>query len=128
MEKTIKDRLLEFIEHKSISVRQFELASGLGSAYIAHMPKKMSPRKISGISAAYPELNLTWLLEGRGEMLLKTPEDAIEQSKRIDAISQLRLTLAAKDEVIAAKDEIIETLRDAIALYKKRIEELERSR
>ena len=92
------------------------------------MPKKISDRKLSGITAAFPELNLVWLVQGKGEMINETPEDIIEQSRRIDTLATLRQTIAAKDEVIASKEEVIRTLRETIEVYRKRIAELEGSR
>ena len=120
MKDTVKDRLLAFIDYKGMTVRNFEIRTGLGAAYIAHFPKKgITPRKLGGIHYAFPELNVNWLLEGVGDMVIDSPEDVIAQSERIDAISYMKQTIAAKDEVI-------KTLRETIELYRKRIEELEK--
>ena len=120
MKETVKDRLLAFIEYKGMTVRNFEIKTGLGPTFLAHFQKKgISPRKLGGIHYAFPELNINWLLEGVGDMVIESPEDVIAQSERIDAISYMKQT-------IAAKDELIKTLRDTIELYRKRIEELEK--
>lgn len=79
MQSTVKDRLMLFIEHKGISVRQFERETNLSNGYVRGIDKTIMPNKLEGISLQYSELNTGWLLTGEGEMLntsvLPTPSN-----------------------------------------------------
>lgn len=125
MAQTIKDRILEFIAFKKISVHKFEMDSGLGNAYVTRMPKRITDNKLRGLRAAYPELNINWLLTGDGDMLLETPDDPATFTKRLDALNSMRMTIEAKDALIKAKDETIEILKQTVEVYRETISILE---
>lgn len=68
---TIKERLILFIDYKDISVREF-------CRKINYSATNFAPKKITGglgsdilmnIVTNYPEINLDWLITGRGEMI-----------------------------------------------------------
>lgn len=65
----MKERLMEFIQHKEISNRKFLLKCGLSGTYISTLTGNPSGDTIKKIEEAYPELNTDWLLTGAGEML-----------------------------------------------------------
>jgi hypothetical protein len=69
METTVKQRLLDFIYYLRISQAEFCDKIGASHAYVTSMRKSISSDKLSAISAQYPELNIEWLLTGKGEML-----------------------------------------------------------
>lgn len=69
MGNTIKERTLEFINYKNISVKEFETRCGLSNGYIAAMRKGYGADKLNNVLSAYPELNRDWLLYNEGEML-----------------------------------------------------------
>ena len=70
MGATIKERTLEFIKYKGISVKEFEIRCGLSNGYVSSMRKGFGTDKLSNVLSAFPELNREWLLYGEGEMLL----------------------------------------------------------
>lgn len=70
MENTIKQRLIAFIEHKGISVRQFEREAGLSNGYMKSLRNAPSLEKMRMIIDTYPELNKKWLETGEGNMLV----------------------------------------------------------
>ena len=70
MGQTIKERTIEFIKYKKISVKEFEIRCGLSNGYVANMRKGYSAEKLKDVLSAYPELNRDWLLYNEGEMLL----------------------------------------------------------
>lgn len=70
MDNTIKDRTLEFIRYKGISMKAFETKCGLSSGYVTSMRKGYGSEKLSNVLTAFPELNRDWLLYGEGNMLL----------------------------------------------------------
>lgn len=69
MDNTIKDRTLEFIRYKGISMKAFETQCGLSSGYVTSMRKGYGSEKLNNVLTAFPELNRDWLLYGEGNML-----------------------------------------------------------
>ncbi|MCV6629086.1 MAG: hypothetical protein OIF50_04415 [Flavobacteriaceae bacterium] len=69
--KTI-DRIMIFIEHLNISVRQFDLSIGASNGYTLRMKKNnasVGSDVIENIAKKYPEVSIEWLVTGRGQML-----------------------------------------------------------
>lgn len=66
---TIKDRILTFIKFEGISVRQFENTASLSNGAVSKMGNDPRRRIIDNIATAYPQLNMDWVLTGKGEML-----------------------------------------------------------
>lgn len=77
MEKTVKQRLMEFAEFRNLSISKFESLCGLGNGYVGKLKGEPGSRKLEDILKAFPELNRAWLLFGKGEMLKSTP--AVQQ-------------------------------------------------
>lgn len=75
MGQTIKERTIEFIKYKGISVKEFEIRCGLSNGYVANMRKGYSAEKLKDVLSAYPELNRDWLLYNEGEMLKEQPTE-----------------------------------------------------
>lgn len=73
MEKTVKQRLMEFAEFRNLSISKFESLCGLGNGYVGKLKSEPGSRKLEDILKAFPELNRAWLLFGEGEMLKTTP-------------------------------------------------------
>lgn len=69
MEKTVKQRLMEFAEFRNLSISKFESLCGLGNGYVGKLKSEPGSRKLEDILKAFPELNRAWLLFGEGEML-----------------------------------------------------------
>lgn len=69
MERTIKDRTIEFVRFKGITMKTFEMRCGLSSGYVTSMRKGFGADKLNNVLTAYPELNRDWLLYGEGQML-----------------------------------------------------------
>ena len=65
----IKQRLLDFIDHKNLSVNRFCTMCGFSSAYVRNIQKTISQRYLKIISKAFPDLNIHWLETGEGQML-----------------------------------------------------------
>ncbi len=73
MEKSVPDRLNEFIKYLKISVSEFErnigVSNGLISKYINGGSKSLGSEKIETIIRLYPNLNTNWLFSGLENML-----------------------------------------------------------
>ena len=70
--ETQKERLKQFIEAMGFSVREFERAIGISSSTITHVKDNLSAKMKEKISANFQQLNMDWLLTGRGDMLKQT--------------------------------------------------------
>lgn len=66
---TTKDRLKEFLSYKKIGRNKFETKLGLASGYMSSKGITITSEVIEKTSSEYPELNLDWLITGKGEML-----------------------------------------------------------
>lgn len=80
-EKTVKQRLLDYLKHKRITQKEFTEALGVSPTYIGAMRKGMPPVKMKRISELYPDLNRDWLLYGDGEMLLNPGDESTGRLK-----------------------------------------------
>ena len=69
MNKSVKDRTIEFVKYKGITMKSFELKCGLSTGYVTSMRKGFGIDKLNNVLTAFPELNRDWLLYGEGEML-----------------------------------------------------------
>lgn len=65
----IKDRLMQFIKYKGITVQAFERLCGLSNGYVAAIRKGIGSEKLENILTQFPELNRAWLLGRCSEML-----------------------------------------------------------
>lgn len=65
---TIKDRVLEFIKAEGLTVKKFETTSSLSNGAVSKMGDNTRRRILDLISGAYPQLNMSWLLTGDGDM------------------------------------------------------------
>ena len=75
MEKTIKDRVKDFIEYKGLKMKDFESMCGLSTGYVTSMRKGFGREKLNNVLTAFPDLNRDWLLYGEGEMILNSTND-----------------------------------------------------
>lgn len=66
---TIKERLIKFIEHKGVTKYNFYKTVGLSNGFLDKEGAIYSS-KCELISEAFPDLNIDWLITGRGNMSL----------------------------------------------------------
>ncbi|MCL2597272.1 MAG: XRE family transcriptional regulator [Paludibacter sp.] len=68
MENSVKQRLKDYLCFKKININFFENAIGVSNGYVGSMRKSIQPDKLESIALKFPDLNITWLLTGIGEM------------------------------------------------------------
>lgn len=78
MQTTVKERLVKFIKYKRISQRKFQETSKISNGFVSNIKVSIAPDTINKIKSAYPELNIDWLLEGKGDMLADTTPQVAE--------------------------------------------------
>lgn len=83
METSVKQRIMQFIENKNISIREFERFCGLSNGYMKSLRHAPKSDKLSAILSAYPELSQSWLLTGEGSMLNDNKQE-VNVQKRVD--------------------------------------------
>lgn len=133
---TITDRVKEYLDHRGLSMRQFDIAVNRAPGYLSNILKQgsvFSADLLSVIIEIYPDLNVEWLITGRGDMLSEIdkvndgpsdylPADSIDRAidKKIDRkIEDLSISLK---ELIAY--EINNRIEVSIKKYhEKKIEE-----
>lgn len=134
---TIKERLQMFIKHLNIGQKKFEQSCGLSNGYVNNIRRSITDEKLRMISSAYPELNLSWLMLGDGDMLRDSAPAAPVSSavgdgaisvagdenrvnseatllRAIDEISEQRKLVAKSQEQIDRLLNIIERMNENI--------------
>lgn len=117
----MKERILQFINYKGISNREFEIKCGMSNGYINSMRKGLGTLKIEQVLKQYPELNRNWLMTGEGEMLRGVTQaigdNSSHNTQSIGAqCSSCPITaqLVEKDRQIAKLQDTIDKLMEKI--------------
>ena len=66
--QTIKDRIRYYLKTKKVAPTNFEKTIGAGGSYLNNT-KSIGSEKLLAISRHYEDLDIDWLVTGRGEML-----------------------------------------------------------
>ncbi len=129
---TVKERLIQFIEYKKVSAREFCRRCGVSSSFVSNIGKSISGSYIDKISKQFPDLNLSWLLFGEGNMLTTPNANSTLQIENItipmeawSVIKQQAASLEARDRQIDTRDRHID---DLIAMLKQQIMPAETSK
>lgn len=69
MEKSVKERIIEFCKINKISRAKFEKSCSFSNGYVNNLKHCPKPDKLELIFKNFPQLNPSWLLTGEGEML-----------------------------------------------------------
>lgn len=80
MKGTVKERLMQFIKAKHMTVRSFESTCNMCNGYVSSIRKSIGVEKLQEINRAFPELNREWLLYGEGQMLNNSGAQTITQT------------------------------------------------
>lgn len=72
----MKQRIKEYLKYKGVKIIDFSATIGVSNAYISSIRRSIQPDKLVRIQQAYPDLNIEWLVTGRGNML-NTPQQAM---------------------------------------------------
>ncbi|MDE6339961.1 MAG: hypothetical protein K2K97_09275, partial [Muribaculaceae bacterium] len=65
----LRERLREFIAYKNLPETEFQRIVGLGNGSVAKMGDNTRRSTLDKISNKFPDLNISWLLTGQGNML-----------------------------------------------------------
>ena len=115
--KKIIDRLNEYIEIKGISLNAFDKSVGASNGYIGKQIKSrgsIGGDIIEKISCTYEDLNIEWLITGRGEMTYR-------ESPSFETNKVARSTC----QICEIKDLLIESQKQQILALTRIIDHIE---
>jgi len=117
MSKTI-NRIIQLLDALNLSARQFDLSIGSGNGYTLRMQKNnasVGSDVIERIIKEYPQINLVWLMTGKGDMFVSQPE-----AKPLRSITEIKASIDAR-----IKAEASETDKKTKALLKELQKEID---
>lgn len=84
-----KERLLAFIAHLGIKNAEFERLCGLSNGFVQNTNDRIRRSSLNQISNAFPQLNVDWIISGKGEMLLPEGLNPSNLSSLVNIVSKL---------------------------------------
>lgn len=104
----LTDRLLNYFDLKGITIHNFEKVCGLGNGYFGKQYRgkgSVGSDILEKIADQYPDLNLNWLITGRGMMLQKPPKGMK---------SPENIIVMEEDAVYAIRNKLVTVLKDQL--------------
>ena len=133
----LKKRLKTFISKKRLRISFFESEIGLSHGYVNSITKNIGNDKLEKIVERFPELNIEWLLFGKGSMLKSSaPDSAVVNEpetpynytvSKLDQAQQKIIALQeklieARDKLIDKDKEVLDLKNDFVAVQKMVLE------
>lgn len=69
----MQKRLFDLCDALEISRRQFSMNIGRSAAYVGNLKDDITVDVVNKILAIYPQVSMTWLVTGKGNMFVKEP-------------------------------------------------------
>lgn len=114
-----KDKILQYIEYKGITVYEFEKITGLSHG-ILRSGKHFGVDKMKQIRDNLPDLNMNWLIYNEGNMLLKANNNLNESDetykKPCGNCDILEKDLKNAEKLLEAKEETIGILKHQLGI------------
>ncbi len=126
MQLDVQQRLICFIEYKNLSKNAFESICNLSKRYVSNLKGVPGQRVIKKISLNFPELSISWLISGEGEM--------IKSSKQHADVEEPIFAEAETVEIENARAPVLPTIianrpnLDILEYVRKNANDVERSR
>lgn len=113
----VKERLTAYIKYKKISISAFCRTIGVSNAFVSSMRKSLQPEKIENIAIYYPDLNISWLLTGEGEMLKnRSPQGGGQKNTTTNQTNK------PMDEIVKALTRTIDVLDGTVSVLNGTVE------
>lgn len=74
--QNVKERLLFYLSSKHLNKSAFGASIGASSSFVDAIRSSISPEKLERIIDEYPDLDIVWLLTGRGQMLKSAEQES----------------------------------------------------
>ena len=121
---SVKNRVKEFIRAEGMKIIDFEKSLGVGNGYVNSIKKGIGSDKIDLIIELYSNLNIDWLITGRGEMYKEVKEKAPEVCNNANE----SVNYYAQKDADYWKDQYIALQKKYTALLENKLEEVLRER
>jgi len=110
----IIDRLYQYLHFHAMSAYSFEKNCDLSNGYLGKQYRgkgTMGSEVLLKIQACFPDLNIHWLLTGKGRMIRHALPDALESQEDADLLQVLQQKIALLEKSLADKNELIGLLK-----------------
>lgn len=87
---SVKKRLRLFIKNQSLTISAFEESINASNGYVNSISKSIGIDKLEIIIEKYSNLNIEWLLTGKGEMLKAESKDGPPDPVRVQTVPELQ--------------------------------------
>lgn len=132
LKASMSQRLLEFILYKGFSVHKFSNIINVSNSYLNKAVRdniSIGSDKIMKIGETFPDLNIEWLLMGRGEMIKKenkesattSNNDTVNRNKSSQSIKEKDLCAFLK-ELLSEERKTVDLLNQEIGALKYELE------
>lgn len=123
-----KSRFLEFLNDVGISQYKCAKMCGWASGYLTGLKGDFGADKLATIMSIFPQLNIMWIINGKGEMFNSDMISKDEKVKEVAKDSNIPFDMFMQttnnyNKIIAEKDAEINTLRQEVDRLKKQIGE-----
>lgn len=111
---SVKERVKIFLSDSEMTVTAFEKSIKASNGYVNSISKSIGVDKLEQIIENYPNLNIEWLLAGKGEMLRSREASAgvLAENTRLKAENtQLKEKINALNELKALQQDLIASLK-----------------
>lgn len=78
---TIKEKIQEYLDYKGVNTNEFERSIGASKSYWRNT-KNISAEVLGEIVRIYSDLNLEWVLSGKGQMLKQPVDTSLRKTIR----------------------------------------------
>lgn len=128
-----KERILQYIDFKKITIGNFLRETDIKRGFLDtdKLNATVSDVFIAKIVAAYEDLNIVWLVTGKGEMLIEDGTQIVKGSEypihdNVQKFEEPPLTMKRDEEFLEMQRELIRSQKDQISCYKELISELKK--
>jgi transcriptional regulator with XRE-family HTH domain len=102
---SVKKRIKIFIESQKMSISEFEKSISVGNGYINNISKSIGIDKLNLILEKYSNLNVEWLITGKGEMLRDNTLENLNLDPR-QSVTYKELYEKSKTEIYQLHEQI----------------------
>lgn len=111
---------MQLVSALNMSARQFDISIGTANGYILRMQKNnasVGSDVIERIVKEYPQVNLVWLITGKGSMFV---EKGVEQKTRTEEEIEMYIDKKLKAQWSEDKKALLEEILSEIEAAKKK--------
>jgi len=110
----IIDRLYQYLHFHAMSAYSFEKICDLSNGYLGKQYRgkgTMGSEVLLKIQECFPDLNIHWLLTGKGRMIRHALPDASEDAPHVEMLQVLQEQIALLQKSLNDKNELIGLLK-----------------